>query len=267
MTSSSPNIAAFKLEGEPGNAGIAMDDLSITTPDTPPPPDFSLSFNNQPVSVRQGDFADIPINLNRVQGSNGNITLGTFDLPSGVHASFTPNPVPGTGSKSTLRLSADPDAPPAPAKYSQIRIRATPTEAGAGSKAREKTLLVRVIENCTHEVRLDFIDARTDACMRSSGSDVLISTAQTLHLNGLALEPQESPGQLIINKRDRTITSNGDDVRVSPIDHHAAKLYEGSIDWEEHVAGQAGIQDRSKYGPSKVVAGENPSAVAPAIAA
>src|SRR5439155_26254478 len=103
---------------------------------------------------------------------------------------------------------------------------------GAGSAHREKKLLVLVVENCAHTVRTDFIDARTSGCLRATGPDVLTATNETVNVNGLALEPQEGRRLLIINKRDRTITSNGDDVRVSPIAHHAAKLYEGSIDWD-----------------------------------
>ena len=113
---------------------VGFDDLELTYPDTPPPPDFSLSVGGGATSVAQGDFAEIPIGLNRVNGSNGDIALSASGLPPGMSASFAPNPAAGTEGGAMLKLSADPNAPPSPNSYSEITITATPgSGAGAGS--------------------------------------------------------------------------------------------------------------------------------------
>jgi hypothetical protein len=65
-------------------------------------PSFTLSAYG-PVSVGQGSSATAYVYVNPVYGFNGNVNLAVSGLPSGVTASFTPNPATGS---STLTLTA-----------------------------------------------------------------------------------------------------------------------------------------------------------------
>lgn len=226
--SSTADIAAFEVSGLSFTAGVAIDDLAITTPDTPPPPDFSIAVPGDPANVPEGDAVTVPVAINRVNNSNGDIALSAGNLPAGMTATFAPNPAPGAESQVNLILSVTPNT--AATGYVEITITGTPT-AGAGALPRSTTKLVRIVGNCLREFRMDFVDARTSGCLRSSGNDLLIAADQAVNLNGLRLEPTESNTRLIINKRDRTISSDGKEMRVAPIDHHRIKLYEGEIDW------------------------------------
>ena len=86
VSSLSPNIATFEVTGEVWYAYIAMDDVTITTPDAPPPPDIALSVSSDPVNVRQGDAVDVPLTITRLNGSNGNVSLTVSGLPAGMGA-------------------------------------------------------------------------------------------------------------------------------------------------------------------------------------
>jgi hypothetical protein len=255
VSSSAADIAAFELEGPQGYAGIAMDDLSITTPDAPPPPDIALSVSSDPVNVRQEDGVDVPLTITRLNGSNGNVSLTVAGLPPGMGASLSPNPVPGTQSNATLHLSTGRDSPPSP--YTELTITATPG-AGAGSQPRTAKKLVRIVENCEKSVRLDYVDARTSECMLTSGSDLVYAFNQTVNLNGLALTPTESNSYIVIDKAKRTVSSNGKEYEVTPIDHSNLTLYAGPIDWNLGGSGDAPKQVTDV--PTRLVQGgeENP---------
>ena len=120
------NIAKFQIDAPaPADNGkpIAIDDLSITRPDTPPPPDFTLSTTIPAVSMIAGDAANVPIDVNRANGSNGNVSLSVAGLPTGVTATLSPNPVTGTGASSTMAIASRTDAP---ASDTNLTITATP---------------------------------------------------------------------------------------------------------------------------------------------
>jgi len=256
VSSLNTNITAFQVEGEVGYAYIAMDDVTIMRPDAaPPPPDIALSVSSDPANVRQEDFVDVPLTITRLNGSNGNVSLSVSGLPPGMSASITPNPVPGTDSNATLRLGAGRDAPPSP--YAEITITATP-DSGAGSQPRTAKKLVRVVENCERTIRLDYVDARTSECMLTSGSDLVYAFNQTVNVNGLALKPQEGNTFIVIDKAKRTISSNGKEYEVTPIDHPNLTLYEGTIDWDLGGSGDAPKQVTDV--PTRLVQGgeENP---------
>jgi hypothetical protein len=222
------SIASFELSGDTSATGLGMDDLSITTPGTGAP-DISLAVGTDPVNVRQGDTVDVPISVNRHNGSNGDVSLSASGLPPGMSASFVPNPVPGAESNAKLRLTAAPLAP-TPGNYSQATITATPG-GGAGSAPRTAKRLVRVVENCVHTFRSDFLDVRTDSCMREFGSDVLVAHDRPIRINGLAFTPEDSSDDLVIDKKLRTITSRGKEFSVTPVDHPHVRLFKGTIDW------------------------------------
>ena len=233
VTSPNPDIASFELIASPSlSEDVGFDDLELTYPDAPPPPDFGLSVSGGPTNVAQGDFAEIPVGINRVNGSNGDISLSASGLPPGMSASFAPNPAAGSEGGAMLKLSADPNAPPSPNSYSQITITATPSS-GAGPAPHSATTLVRVIENCVREFKTSYLDVRSEDCMRSAGPDVLIATDQTVHVDGLALTPRTGTQRLVINKKDRIITSASTDaIEVTLADHPDVPLYIGDIDWD-----------------------------------
>lgn len=226
------NIAAFEVRGPTYTGGIAMDDVTITRPDPapgdpPPPPDFSLTAAGDPASVPEGDAVDVPISISRINGSDGDVSLSASGLPAGMTGAFSPNPIPGTDTQATMTLTALPGAT-ATSGYVEITITATPAP-GAGAEERTATKLVRIIGNCARTFRADFIDVRSTDCMRTLGTDRLVAT-KPVRFNGLLLEPQDS-GRLIIDKARRTVTSEGEDVRVSPADHTRIEISEDPIDW------------------------------------
>ena len=66
-------------------------------------PDFSLSASPSSVTVTQGSSGTSTITETDINGYSGTVTLSASGLPSGVTASFAPNP---TTSTSTLTLTA-----------------------------------------------------------------------------------------------------------------------------------------------------------------
>jgi hypothetical protein len=143
-------IAATKL-GPPGSANdagdLGIDDLSVAFADHSPA-DFSVSTTNQVVRVPQGLHVDVPVQLPRLNGSNGPIRLSASGLPRGVSATFVPeDPVLGTDATATLRLNASPSAP-ADFTPSEVTITADPQgNPSVGPGPRTATLSVRVATN------------------------------------------------------------------------------------------------------------------------
>src|SRR5206468_3315776 len=83
------SIASFEVHGPTWTGGISMDDITITRPDPPapgepapppPPPDFGLAAPGDPTSVPEGDSVGVPIVVNRVNDSNGDIALTASGL-------------------------------------------------------------------------------------------------------------------------------------------------------------------------------------------
>lgn len=151
-TSATPNIASFTVTAPNSATGsIGIDDISFQLPDAPPPPDFSLTADLGTVTLRQGASADVPITINRVNGSTGDITFAASGLPTGVSAAFIPNPA--TGTSTTLRLTAANDAPPpAPGEgLPEFTVTATPA-ASAGSEPRSFKKTVRIERSFEVEV-------------------------------------------------------------------------------------------------------------------
>jgi hypothetical protein len=237
-------IASFELRAGPPNSNqsVGVDDLAITYPDAPAGPDFALGVSSAPLGVPQGDSVDVPVDLNRLNGSSGDIDLSVSGLPRGMSAMFVPDPVPGADRSAVLRLSAVDNATPQ-TQYSEITITATPS-AGAGPAPRSRTKLVRVVENCERALRTEYLDVRSSGCLRSAGPDILVSRDEPVRINGLQLDPRAGLGRLIINKRKRTVTSDKSVFSVVLADRAAVGLYAGPIDWD--LGGSAD-------GPKKVI--------------
>ncbi len=88
-----------------GIGTINVANLVNAWPGSAPPPDFSLSASPSTVTIVQGGAGgSSTITVNPANGFNGSVGLAvTSALPSGVTASFNPNPTTGS---STLTLTA-----------------------------------------------------------------------------------------------------------------------------------------------------------------
>jgi len=68
------------------------------------PPSFTLTTQNQTYSVAQGANTAVPIGISDLGGFDGSVTFTATGLPSGVSASFSPNPT--TAASTTLTVAA-----------------------------------------------------------------------------------------------------------------------------------------------------------------
>jgi subtilase family serine protease len=88
-----------------GIGTINVANLVNAWPGSAPQPDFSISASPTSVTIVQGGAAgSTTITVNPVNAFNGSVNLSTSALPSGVTASFSPNPATGS-SKLTLTAS------------------------------------------------------------------------------------------------------------------------------------------------------------------
>jgi hypothetical protein len=81
--------------------------LAVTAP---PPPDFSVSASPGSQTIGQGGSTTYTVNITRISGFAGAITLTIGGLPSGAGGNFGPNPA--TGSTSTLTVTSAASTPP-----------------------------------------------------------------------------------------------------------------------------------------------------------
>ena len=145
-------VTADETAADYGNA-IAIDDVTVTINDAEPPPapDFSLNEGQNPIDVPTRGSVDVPIDLSRSNGSNGDISFAVSGLPSGVTASFEPNPVPATATHTTLRLSAAATQVHGD-QYANATITATPAGPAVGAAQRTLIKQVRVrVSSCAGE--------------------------------------------------------------------------------------------------------------------
>src|SRR5829696_6742991 len=189
-------IDYFDVTADAGDSGgeyLAIDDLSITTSDGALPADFTLNSGQTAVDVMTGTLVDVPVDLNRLNGSKGDISFAVNGLPTGMSASFNPNPVGGTTTRTMLTLSAAEGAAHSD-QYSEITITATPAGAGSGDRARTITKQVRIREYCDRTLRADYLDARSEDCLvRRNGAWEATDTA--VRVNGMVIRPAaQRPG-------------------------------------------------------------------------
>jgi hypothetical protein len=72
----------------------------------PPPPDFSLSASPGSQTIIQGATTTYTINVARVSGFAGQVSLSVSGMPSGTSGSFSPNPATANASTLTVTSSA-----------------------------------------------------------------------------------------------------------------------------------------------------------------
>src|SRR3954447_18587828 len=231
VVASAPIIAAFVLEVPSGDHSepVGFDDLTIAYSDAPPPPDFSLSPGIGVLDVLQGNSLDDPLTLNRINGSNGDVTFSVSGLPTGMTATFAPNPVPGQGTATTMTLHAADSAAFSP-EYSTITITATPSNA-AGPEPRSITALTRISQNCDRTVRFPYVDARSPGCFFKRGHEYATHNTD-VRVNGLILKPLDGDRELDINDSTKTIKSVRSTYAVAIDTDPDIPLYYGPIDWD-----------------------------------
>jgi hypothetical protein len=142
--SAQPNIYAFEISARPNlddNKQIGIDDLTFDNPTSGATPDFALTVPSG-VTVLDGSSASVPVSIDRVSGSSGNVSLSIAGLPPGVTASFVPNPA--GGSVSTLTLTAAPDAGRG---VSAATMTGTPADASVGPGAHSAQIAIDVEPN------------------------------------------------------------------------------------------------------------------------
>lgn len=199
-------ITADKPGENSAGRAIAIDDVTVTIDDSapPPPPNFTLNQGQTVVDVLTGTSVDVPVEINRINGSNGDISFAASGLPAGMTASFAPNPVPGTGASTVMTLTAAEGAAHSD-QYSDVTVTATPTSPGAGSMPRSITKSVRIRENCDRTLRADYVDARSASCMVRRGSAYEVTNAE-VRVNGLIIKPaDDSRPTLVIDPQAKTI--------------------------------------------------------------
>ena len=232
VTVTSPNlnadIAKFRIDNPEGQVMI-IDDLAITTPDMPSPPDFGFAVLGDPPSVPVGSFIDVPISISRLNGSNGDVSFAVTNLPPGMRAEITPNPVTGTNATATMRLSALENADRF-VQYREITVTGT-AGPGAGTGSRSVKVLTRIVDNCTKVFRTDFIDLRSE-CIKETGPDKLQVVSEKARINGLVIEPASGDRTLTIDRKERTITSDGDIFVVTHPELPELPIYAGPVNWD-----------------------------------
>jgi len=151
VTSSTFDVIRWRLEavnagGDLIGAPLGFDDLSIEY-DPAALPDIVPSTTMQTVAALQGQTVEAPLDITRINGSDGPVQVSVGGLPAGVTAEVVPNPVPGTTETATIRLSAAPDAPVTGTNAVEATITADPqSNAGVAPAARTTKLKVRVAD-------------------------------------------------------------------------------------------------------------------------
>lgn len=135
-TAGTPAIAYFRLHSTNAVAsgGVRVDDLSYDDP-VVVQPDFAIESATTFLHVSANSTTQIPLTINRVNGSNGAILLS--DSSGSVDVAFSPNPVPATATS----VMATVTTPGTPATFT-VTITGTPQVAGAGASARSFPLTV-----------------------------------------------------------------------------------------------------------------------------
>jgi hypothetical protein len=238
-----PSIDRFEIVTDGmGGGAIGFDDLAVTIDEAapPPPPNFTLNQGQTVVDVLTGTSVDVPIELNRINNSNGDISFAVSGLPAGMTASFNPNPVPGTGSSTVMTLSAAEGAAHSD-QYSEITITATPTSPGAGTTARSITKQVRIRENCDRTFRGDYLDVRSNGCMVRRGNQYEATNAE-VRVNGLIIKPaDDSRPTLVVDPAAKTIKGRSLTMpfTVAADTDPDIPIYAGPISWTFDEGGGA----------------------------
>jgi nucleoside-specific outer membrane channel protein Tsx len=100
-----PETTTVRVIGSSGNLAQTTT-LAVTVP---PGPNYTLSASPNALNLAQGNQGTSTIMITPANGFTGSVSLSASGLPSGVTATFNPNPATGN---STLTLTASATAPP-----------------------------------------------------------------------------------------------------------------------------------------------------------
>ncbi len=158
VTRPSADIAYIRVHASDSRA-VAVDDLVFDNPTTPPPPDFS--FKESPLlrpdglngnDIVQGETLDLPINVARVNGSNGPVSFSAGGFTFGLTGSVEPQAVGGAGTSTVrLRLAAASNAIPGTAN---VLVRGAPQTAGVGPAPHDRFVPIRVLAKDLYDARV-----------------------------------------------------------------------------------------------------------------
>ena len=151
LASAAGDIAAFRVEafklgptGKGAGGDLGIDDVKVSFA-SGAKPDFAVATSNEVVPLVQGQSAEVPVTLSRVNGSSGPVQFTVTNLPKGVSAKVSPNPLPGGQTAATITLTAAPDAPDTAFLPVDATVTADPLgDADVGPAPRSATLSVRV---------------------------------------------------------------------------------------------------------------------------
>jgi len=136
-------IAGIRVEGSLLNDHVGIDNLRFRGRQVGHP-DFAIDPATASLTVRQGTAATTMVGITRLNGSAGNVQFSASGLPTGVTASFSPNPAGGVGTTMTLTASS---SAPIVQVAQPVTITATPLVSSAGPQSRTATLGVIVAPN------------------------------------------------------------------------------------------------------------------------
>src|SRR5205085_12037572 len=136
---------------------IGVDDLTLDNPAAAPTPGFGLSADSPDISLLQGGTASDTITVNR-SNFTGGLTFASVGLPSGVPASFLPNPSSGT--KVEMRLAASNTAAPTGSAGAAFTVRAS----AATATPSPRQLSFHVFVQQTYTVTLGVSDVDLAGC-------------------------------------------------------------------------------------------------------
>ncbi len=156
--------------------------------------------------------------------------MSVSGLPAGMTGSFSPNPLIGTESATTLTVTAAQGAA-ASSNYTKATITATPSPS-AGSTPRSVTTETRISSNCANTVTFQYVDLRSPGCLIKKGTTQYVALNTEVHLDGLVLKPLDGDHVLTIDTAAKTIKSDtGATYSVAVIGSPDTPFYYGPIDW------------------------------------
>ncbi len=205
ISSSTPNIVTFDVTSTTAN--VEIDDLTYDNPGGAPA-DFKITPQSGFVQLAQSTNQSDTISIQRLNGSFGDITFSASGLPTGVHASFSPNPV--TGNSTTMTISVDPNAPlPSPGPFPSFQVTATPAGAGVGPTPRSAsvTVVVQPLFTVSAPQTVNVPPCSTLKVPISVGAAQGFSGTVTLSANGIPADDQASfsPATLTLPGQTQTV--------------------------------------------------------------
>ena len=104
---------------------LAIDDVSVTTPTGRSSPDLTVNPGQTVVDVLTGTSVDVPVDMNRLNGSNGDVSFSVTGLPAGMSRLQAPTRSPGR-TAARPSLSQPTRAPPTRTSTRRSRSRPRP---------------------------------------------------------------------------------------------------------------------------------------------